>query len=157
METSSNNSRGVDEKRSGLIVPDSTPKNQADSLVFNNHSSLDPKHFQEWLDSGVDPDFIRQNVKTIRGQEAVSSFLNIPPKRYYAYQPTFSGGWVCGNNFKPDNPRRSRGRVIKYEFPIEQTPEPLLLEPTEKIIQAIAIDLLTGQSLELIGNGEVEA
>lgn len=157
MERPSNCGRGVDEKKSGLIVPDSTPKNQAETLVFSAHNTLDPRHFQEWLNSGVDPDFIRQNVRTIREREAVSSFLNIPPNRYFAYQSTFSGGWVYGDIFKPDNPRHSKDRVIKYEYPIGQTPEPLLLEPTEQIIQAIAIDLLTGQSLELIGNGEVEA
>ena len=101
-------------------------------------SNLDPQHLQDWQDAGVDIDLTKQTIRTIRGQKAVVELLNLNPKFYKSYESTFSGGWVCRDIFKPDCPRFSRGRIVKYEQPIGKTPEPYLLEPTERIKHAIA-------------------
>lgn len=105
-------------------------------------SSINQKHWQEWLDSGVDPAIITANVKTLDGdtpfdylcysdqlERINSGRLTTNWMRRYAH--TEGGGWWCSgldplNNwepmlwgcFKPDSPYiNPDGKLIKYEHP----------------------------------------
>ncbi len=104
--------------------------------------TIHPQHFQEWLDSAVDPDLIRLNVLSIDGTDPLEYLLiALPPKErrndgrlrtqwLKKYAHTELGGWWCsgidlltGDDslwgcFKPDQPRRNKkGKLIKYEHP----------------------------------------
>jgi DNA polymerase I-like protein with 3'-5' exonuclease and polymerase domains len=107
-------------------------------MIAPQSPALHPKHRQEWLDSGVHPDIIDLNVRSIKGKQEVSQHLNLSPADHAKYSHVFAGGWVCGDSLKPDHPRFSKGKLIKYESPAGVTPNPILLKPPETIIQAIA-------------------
>ncbi|MFM6609362.1 MAG: hypothetical protein ACKPJQ_07985 [Dolichospermum sp.] len=74
------------------------------------------KHFQEWLDSGIDPEIIYLNVKSLAGQETHEYLLSdaiaklgdgkqTPHSNQYVtaevvrllkrYAHTLAGGWWC--------------------------------------------------------------
>ena len=105
---------------------------------------LAPQHLQEWLDSGVDPELIALNVKSLNGEEAFDYLLfNLPPdarrndgrlgyRSMFRYRHLEAGGWWVGGldplndwkpmdwgRFKPDeafhDPKKDK--PIKYESP----------------------------------------
>jgi Domain of unknown function (DUF3854) len=104
-----------------------------------------PLHWQEWRDSGIQPELIRANLLSLDGS-ATYDYLCYAPGldrtqggrltshllRRYAH--TEAGGWWCQGLdplndwapmewgcFKPDTPRTDaqRGKTIKYEHPLK--------------------------------------
>ncbi len=103
---------------------------------------IHPQHFAEWLDSAVDPDLIRLNVKNLEGSNPLEYLLYALPdterrndgrlrdKWLKKYAHTEHGGWWCSGVdiltlaaaewgcFKPNQPRiNHNGKPIKYEHP----------------------------------------
>jgi hypothetical protein len=119
------------------------------TTAFDRPESIAPAHWQEWLDSGIHPDLIRANLRSIDGsvtyeylcyadriQRTNSGRLATHILRRYAH--TEAGGWWCAGIdpladslnpgetmqwgcFKPDRPRvdPQRGKTIKYEHPLK--------------------------------------
>jgi Domain of unknown function (DUF3854)/Origin of replication binding protein len=113
-----------------------------------------PLHWQEWLDSGIDPDLIRANLLSLDGSRAYDYLCYAPGLdrtqggrlanhllRRYAH--TEAGGWWCQGLdplndwapmdwgcFKPNTPRRDakRGKTIKYEHPLKTPTRAFFLE-----------------------------
>lgn len=105
---------------------------------------IDFTDWQEWLDSGVDPEIISLNVKSLDGNTPYDYLLygdNIPRRNdgrirdnvLKKYRHTEYGGWWCSGVdpldhyklmmwgcFKPNKPRRDWEKIhkyIKYEHP----------------------------------------
>ncbi|MGF1591548.1 MAG: plasmid replication protein, CyRepA1 family [Pleurocapsa sp.] len=97
-------------------------------------------HLWEWQASGVDEELTRLNVVSLQGTSPAEYLLysNSIPRRndgrvsegfLQRYAHTDAGGWWCsgidllsGNEdiwgcFKPDQPRNSQHKIIKYEHP----------------------------------------
>jgi Domain of unknown function (DUF3854)/Origin of replication binding protein len=113
-----------------------------------------PLHWQEWLDSGIDPDLIRANLLSLDGSRAYDYLCYAPGLdrtqggrlashllRRYAH--TEAGGWWCQGLdplndwapmdwgcFKPNTPRHDpkRGKTIKYEHPLKTPTRAFFLE-----------------------------
>ncbi len=125
--------------------------------------TIHPQHFQEWLDSAVDPDLIRLNVISIDGTTPLEYLLiALPPTErrndgrlrsqwLKKYAHTELGGWWCsgidlltGDDslwgcFKPDQPRRNKkGKLIKYEHPPKTDTEIFALRVPDHIWDKIA-------------------
>jgi Domain of unknown function (DUF3854)/3'-5' exonuclease/DNA polymerase family A len=98
-------------------------------------------HFQEWLDSGVDPEIIHLNVQSIAGRQIIEH-LNLDNLNHWQLQHRYSdvlkGGWICGNTFKSDNPRKVKQKIIKYENPTGLEIKPIKLQLPESSWQLIA-------------------
>lgn len=124
---------------------------------------LSPHHRQEWLDSGVDPELIDLNVRSLDGLAALDFLVYALPnserrndgrirdKWFKKYKHTELGGWWCSGVdlwtleeaewgcFKPDVPRRDgQGKVIKYEHPPKAETELFALRVPEHIWDKIA-------------------
>ena len=68
---------------------------------------IHPQHFAEWLDSAVDPDLIRLNIKSLEGSNPLEYLLYALPdterrndgrlrdKWLKKYAHTEHGGWWC--------------------------------------------------------------
>jgi hypothetical protein len=117
-----------------------------------------PLHWQEWLDSGIDPDLIRANLLSLDGSRAYDYLCYAPGLdrtqggrlashllRRYAH--TEAGGWWCQGLdplndwapmdwgcFKPDVPRHDakRGKTIKYEHPLKTPTRAFFLEDPQQ-------------------------
>ena len=120
-------------------------KNPASSTKISlapSAEKLCQQHFEEWSDSGVSPEIIKLNVKSIAGQQIIDHLkLNsLPDYRLRNYASVLKGGWACGTHFKPDTPRLDykRKRPIKYEKALGTPSEPVLLKLPEETWQAIA-------------------
>ncbi|HEY9771174.1 MAG TPA: plasmid replication protein, CyRepA1 family [Coleofasciculaceae cyanobacterium] len=97
-------------------------------------------HIREWKASGVDEELTRLNVVSLQGTSPTEYLLysdSIPRRNdgrvsegfLQRYAHTDAGGWWCsgidilsGNEdiwgcFKPDRPRNSQHKLIKYEHP----------------------------------------
>lgn len=97
-------------------------------------------HIWEWKASGVDEELTRLNVVSLQGTSPTEYLLysdSIPRRNdgrvsegfLQRYAHTDAGGWWCsgidilsGNEdiwgcFKPDRPRNSQHKLIKYEHP----------------------------------------
>ena len=121
------------------------------------------RHWQEWLDSAVDPDIIRLNVSSMKGQRPYEylCYSDKLPRTNTGrlatwvlrrYTHTSSGGWWCSgldplNNwqpmmwgcFKPDYPIRDKeGKLIKYEHPFKVDTRAFFLRVTLNIWQKVA-------------------
>lgn len=108
-----------------------------------------PAHRSEWVDkSGVAPEIVQLNVKSLTGDEVLQALLGHRLERAGSHAQQFvtgeikglinsrsqllSGGWWCEGlcaktlspslegwgHFKPDDPRVSDGRTHKYEHPV---------------------------------------
>jgi hypothetical protein len=122
-------------------------------------------HWQEWIDSAVDPGVISLNVRSLEGDQALEYLLYAAmPNRGHAatyvtagskrilkqYAHCAAGGWwVDGvgefsadsqwGQFKPDQPRAGeKGGFIKYEAPPQADLQVLFLRVTYAIGQKIA-------------------
>jgi hypothetical protein len=129
------------------------------TTAFDRPASIAPAHWQEWLDSGIHPDFIRLNLRSLDGptpyeylcyaddlQRTNSGRLATHILRRYAH--TELGGWWCagvdpladGSSimewgcFKPDRPRvdPQRGKTIKYEHPLKVATRAFFLQVPEQ-------------------------
>lgn len=97
-------------------------------------SHIEPQHWQEWLDSAVDPDIISLNVTSLEGSQVYDYLLtgDLPRRNdgrirdHILKKVTHcerGGWWVQGvglwGQFKPDKRRRCHqtGKPIKYEAP----------------------------------------
>jgi hypothetical protein len=123
-------------------------------------------HWQEWLDSSVDPEIIKLNVRSLFGDEAYRYLIPDPTaatgrshpdaqwrwirKRYPHIE---NGGWWCKTidpttlekslwgTFKPDTPRpdfSKPGKIIKYEHPPKTPTEVFCLDVPLHIWERIA-------------------
>jgi len=104
---------------------------------------IEAHHWLEWLDSVVDPDIIRLNVRSMGGStpyEYLCYSERLPRTNtgrlaawvLRRYTHTLRGGWWCDGLdplddwqpmlwgcFKPDNPiHGEKGKLIKYEHPL---------------------------------------
>jgi len=122
-----------------------------------------PRHWQEWLECAVDPDIIRLNVRSMKGQRPYE-YLCYSEKLQRTntgrlatgvlkrYIHTERGGWWCDgldplNNwspmlwgcFKPDFPIRNKdGKLIKYEHPLKVETRAFFLRVPEYIWRLFA-------------------
>lgn len=102
-------------------------------ISYSNHLPLKQSHFQEWLNSGVDPDIIALNVVSLEGQSVYDYLLtgNVPRRNNGRVRDHIlkklthceDGGWWCQGEglwgqFKPDKSRKNQeGKTVKYEAP----------------------------------------
>ena len=126
-----------------------------------SHSSvIKESHFQEWLKSGIDPEIINLNLKSISGDSAYAHLLygldntartntgRLTKRWLDDYNHLHHGGWWCNgvdllNNFadtnwgcfKPDRPRldHQKGKPIKYEHPVRVCTELFALKVPDHI------------------------
>jgi len=122
-----------------------------------------PRHWIEWLDSAVDPDIIRLNVRSLEGQRPYAylcysdklprtNTLRLASWVIRRYTHTESGGWWCSGLdpldnwqpmlwgcFKPDTPvRDEKGKLIKYEHPPKTNIKAFFLRVPLHIWQRVA-------------------
>ena len=149
--------QGITERGDEGEIP-TTPTDSLESLpYFQPKRFLEPPHLTEWLDSAVDEEIIRLNVKSLEGYTPYDYLLYSPKisrrndgrlrdrdlKRYCHIE---HGGWWCSGIdplngwkemewgcFKPNSPRNDSkkvNKVIKYEHPpLEPTRVFLLYVP----------------------------
>jgi hypothetical protein len=124
--------------------------------------ALASQHCREWQGSGIAPEMIAANLRSLAGTAPYEYLLygdDIPRrndgrltegilKRYAHIE--HGGWWVNGvdpstgdermfGQFKPDQPRTDRdGKVIKYEQPLKVTYEPIFLRIPTAIARKIA-------------------
>ena len=121
------------------------------------------KHFQELLASGINPDIIRLNFKSLSGTAAYDYLLysedlerlnagRLSSKWLKTYRHLDNGGWYCNgldplDNWqqmewgvlKPDTPRRhSDGKLVKYEPPPKEDLRAFFFRVTPEIWQKVA-------------------
>ena len=124
----------------------STPSDSPESVpYFQSESILEPPHLAEWLDSAVNEEIIRLNVKSLEGYTPYDYLLYSPQisrrndgrlRDYHLnkYRHIEHGGWWCSGIdplngwkemewgcFKPNCPRNDSKKVnklIKYEHPL---------------------------------------
>jgi hypothetical protein len=124
---------------------------------------IQDKHFQELLASGIDPDIIRLNFKSLSGTAPYDYLLysdklerlnagRLSSKWIRTYRHLDNGGWYSNgldpfNNwepmewgvFKPDTPRRSSDeKLIKYEHPPKENTRAFFPRVTPEIWQKVA-------------------
>ena len=112
---------------------------------------MDPRHFQEWIDSCVDSNIITANVRSVHGEQAAEHMFPgglgdatgtfITSSQGRKVGTLLDGGWwVSGldplNNWermnwgqlKPDTPRCVKGKTFKYESPHGQSTRAIFLD-----------------------------
>ncbi len=119
-------------------------KKSSAPLIQTIPDHIEARHWLEWLDSAVDPDIIRLNVRSMGGSSPYDylCYSDRLPRtntgRLAAwvirrYTHTERGGWWCSGLdpldnwqpmlwgcFKPDSPvRNEKGKLIKYEHPFK--------------------------------------
>lgn len=140
--------------------------NQKKSFAPTNQTYPDyiyPRHWLEWLDSAVDPDIIRLNVRSLEGQrlhEYLCYSEKVPRTNtgrlatwvIRRYTHTERGGWWCSGLdpldnwqpmlwgcFKPDFPiRNEKGKLVKYEHPLKTNTRGFFLRVPRNIWQRVA-------------------
>jgi len=140
--------------------------NKKKSSVSTNQTCPDhiyPRHWQEWLDSAVDPNIIRLNVRSIKGErpyEYLCYSEKLPRTNtgrlatwvLKRYTHTERGGWWCNGLdpldnwqpmlwgcFKPDFPiRDEKGKLVKYEHPLKTNTRAFFLRVTLHIWRRVA-------------------
>lgn len=117
-----------------VSVQPTTFKPEANVQKSDRPSHIHPRHWQEWLDSGVHPDIISLNVTSLEGTQVYDYLLtgNVPRRNdgrvrdHILKKVTHceKGGWWCQGEglwgqFKPDKPRPSHqtGKPTKYLAP----------------------------------------
>ena len=126
---------------------------------------IEPKHWKEWRLSGVAPELIRNNVKSLEGTNPYNYLCysdklertntgRLVTHLLKQYAHTEHGGWWCSgidpqNNyqpmswgcFKPDRPRHNfeTGKVIKYEHPPLTPTRAFFLDLPDRLWLEIAI------------------
>lgn len=120
----------------------STNVTQPQTLSSIN-GAINPKHWDEWIASAVDPEIISRNVWTIEDPRDVDQLLNRNNKRKWKHSEELVPGWAVagvdpktgertfkGVQFKPDkapiDPETQKPR--KYINPTKVTVGPLFLE-----------------------------
>ncbi len=125
-------------------------------------NKLEISHKNEWLKSRVDEGIIEKNVISLECEEAFEYLLySIPEnerlntgrlaaKWLKKYDHLYQGGWWCGTTdlnsfedslwgcFKPNIPRTSEGKTIKYEVPPGAKTSVFALQVPDKIWKQIA-------------------
>lgn len=130
----------------------------------NNQDHIDPNHWREWLDSGVDPEIIATNVRSLSGAEgygylcysrqlARTNTGRLASKWLKTYGHIEAGGWWCSgidplNNwqampwgcFKPNCPRlplEPGKKLIKYETPAKTATRAFFLAVPDHVAEKI--------------------
>ena len=127
-------------------------------------TAIAPKHFQEWLNSAVDPEIIKLNVRSVEGREAYSCLLYSDKLQrtntgvlsrgiQRQYEFLYYGSWHCSgvdplNNWepmlwgclKPNRPRFDfeKRKHIKYEHPPKTETRIFLLDVPDHIWQKVS-------------------
>jgi hypothetical protein len=122
------------------------------SKFVSTDRDLDNKHYQEWLDSAIEPDLIENNLRSVEGMAVydllfTSSTITrintgaVSTKYFNRYSHCLNGGWYSRNydpvdgqemewvQFKPDTPRtdfRKENKKVKYE-PSPDQPSRIIL------------------------------
>ncbi len=120
---------------------------------------IDPKHFKEWFDSGVDAGIIERNIRTITDARDVDHLLNRNTDRRWKHSDDLVPGWAVsgvdpktgektfkGAQFKPDNPPidPETQKARKYFSPSRQSLSPLFLDvPDPEFWQKLLLDFTT--------------
>jgi len=129
-----------------------------------DNATLTQPHYQELLNSAINPQIAAMNFRSLGGSAAVEYLaVNIEAERrndgrlrdgdMRRYSHLSDGGWWCSGvdiltgedsqwgSLKPDTPRvdRERGRVIKYEHPYNTPTEAFFLKVTPEIWRKIAM------------------
>lgn len=124
---------------------------------------IEARHWIEWLDSAVDPDIIRLNVRSmnsIRPIEYLCYSDRLPRTNtgrlatwvLRRYNHTERGGWWCDGLdpldnwqpmmwgcFKPDSPvRNEKGKLVKYEHPPKTCTRAFFLRVPLHVMQRVA-------------------
>jgi len=121
---------------------------------------ISTEHQQEWLNSGVDPEIIHLNVRSLQGADAYEYLIytqNISRRNdgrlrdadLHRYRHIEKGGWWCSGIdllqnyqpmqwgcFKADSPRRDSQKVhkiIKYEHPPHEPTQAFFLQVSPEI------------------------
>ena len=138
-------------------------KKSSAPLIPTNPDHIHPRHWQEWLDSAVDPGIIRLNVRSFKGIHPYSylCYSDKLPRTNTGrlatwvlkrYTHTERGGWWCSGLdpldnwqpmlwgcFKPDFPiRDEKGKLVKYEHPLKTSTRAFFMRVTMHIWQRIA-------------------
>ena len=133
------------------------------SQKLTNPAHSYPRHWLEWLESAVDPDIIRLNVRSLEGStpyEYLCYSERLPRTNtgrlaawvIRRYTHTEHGGWWCDgldplNNwqpmlwgcFKPDYPiRNEKGKLVKYEHPLKISTRAFFLRVTLTVWRRVA-------------------
>lgn len=107
------------------------------------NGNIIPRHWDEWVASGVDPEIIRRNVWSIEDPRDVDALLNRNTKRKWKHSDELVPGWAVGGvdpktgertfkgaQYKPDtaplDPETQKPR--KYFSPSRVSLSPLFLE-----------------------------
>ncbi|HIK27973.1 MAG: DUF3854 domain-containing protein [Oscillatoriaceae bacterium SKW80] len=106
--------------------------------------SISQHHWEEWLQSGVNPSIIKKNVRSIYDSWEIDKLLNLNSKKRYKHSEDLVPAWVVsgsnpsswersgeGIQVKPDNPRKINGRVQKYLGAYGYGAAPVFLETDE--------------------------
>ncbi len=119
-------------------------KKSSAPLIQTIPDHIEARHWSEWLDSAVDPDIIRLNVRSLGGSSPYDYLCygdRVPRTNtgrlaawvIRRYTHIERGGWWCSGLdpldnwqpmlwgcFKPDSPvRNEKGKLIKYEHPFK--------------------------------------
>ncbi|OWY60304.1 hypothetical protein B7486_69890, partial [cyanobacterium TDX16] len=126
---------------------------------------INPKHWQEWLQSAVAPEIIWDNIKSLVGTTPYEYLCyseklertntgRLVSHLIRQYEHTERGGWWCASLdpldnwqpmlwgcFKPDRPRlnRNNGKPIKYEHPPKTPTRAFFLQIPDRLWLEIAI------------------
>lgn len=137
-----------------------------------------PQHWQEWVNSGIAPEIIEANLKSLDNAYGWLLYSEKLPRRndgrlsqgiLTQYRHLEQGGWYCSGLdaitledsqwgcFKPDQPRLSQeGKLIKYEHPPKTSTEAFCLKITRHQWRQIAQKAgLECPDLEHIPNQEI--
>ena len=137
-----------------------------------------PQHWQEWVNSGIAPEIIEANLKSLDNAYGWLLYGDQLPRRndgrlsqgiLTQYRHLEQGGWYCSGLdaitledsqwgcFKPDQPRLSQeGKLIKYEHPPKISTEAFCLKITRHQWRQIAQKAgLECPDLEHIPNQEI--
>lgn len=108
----------------------------------NPNPQLHPHHYNEWLQSGVDPAIVQRNIWTIEDPQEVDKLLNRNDDRRWKHSTDLVPGWAVagvnpktgeltlkGAQYKPETPPidTRTGKPRKYVSPTRQTLAPLFL------------------------------
>lgn len=125
---------------------------------------IDPQHWQEWIDCGVDPGIIALNVRSLSGEEPYeylcyseklerSNTGRLSAKWLKTYGHIEAGGWWCSGIdplycwqamtwgcFKPNCPRlpfEPGKKLIKYEHPAKEPTRAFFLAVPDGVAERI--------------------
>lgn len=136
---------------------------------------INQKHWQEWLDSGINPSIIAANIYTETDARELDEVLNRNNRRKWKHSDKLVPAWIVrgvdpetgelsllGVQAKPDNPDNKHGKIQKYLGANDYGSAPLFLRCNDydywlKIIRDLQIPIIITEGAKkaacLISNG----